>query len=144
MKQTAIDERRIINGTHGTVFLEGEEVAELKAFQAKLEFQKEEVKIAGKMATGTKYMGYSGKGSLSLHKVNSRMIKKIANMIKQGKEPRFTVIGKLADPDAMGSERIALYSVSFDDLTLMDWEVGALGASEHPFTFVKYDILDAI
>ena len=31
--------RRIINGAHGTVFLEGEEVAELKAFQAKLEFQ---------------------------------------------------------------------------------------------------------
>ena len=62
----AIDERRIMNGTHGTVFLDGEEVAELKAFQAKLEFQKEEVKIAGKMATGTKYMGYTGKGSLSL------------------------------------------------------------------------------
>ena len=63
---------------------------------------------------------------------------------KLGKEPRFTVIGKLADPDSMGSERIALYSVSFDDLTLMDWEVGSLGSSEHPFTFVKYDILDAI
>ena len=73
----AIDERRIINGTHGAVFLDGEEVAELKAFQAKLEFQKEEVKVAGKMATGTKYMGYSGKGSLQLHKVNSRMIKAI-------------------------------------------------------------------
>ena len=28
----AIDERKIMNGTHGTVFLDGEEVAELKAF----------------------------------------------------------------------------------------------------------------
>ena len=79
----AIDERKIMNGTHGTVFLDGEEVAELKAFQAKLEFQKEEVKVAGKMATGTKYMGYSGKGSLSLHKVNSRMIKAIGSQIKE-------------------------------------------------------------
>ena len=140
----ALDAKRVINGTHGAVFLDGEEISEIKSFQAKLEFQKEEVKVVGQMATDTKYMGYTGKGSLSLHKINSRMIKKIANMIKQGKEPRFTVIGKLADPDSMGSERIALYSVSFDDLTLMDWEVGALGASEHPFTFVKYDILDAI
>ena len=41
----AIDERKIINGTHGTVFFDGEEIAEIKAFQAKLEFQKEEVKI---------------------------------------------------------------------------------------------------
>ena len=140
----AIDERRIINGAYGTVFLDGEEVAELKAFQAKLEFQKEEVKIAGKMATGTKYMGYSGKGSLQLHKVNSRMIKAIGNQIKEGKEPRFTVIGKLADPDSDGVERIALNNVSFDDLTLFDFEVGALGHTECPFTFTDYDFLDLI
>ena len=140
----AIDERKIMNGTHGTVFLDGEEVAELKAFQAKLEFQKEEVKVAGKMATGTKYMGYSGKGSLQLHKVNSRMIKAIGEQIKLGKEPRFTLIGKLADPDAVGVERIVVKNVSFDDLTLMDWEVGALGQAECPFTFDDYNFLDLI
>ena len=140
----AIDERKIINGTHGTVFLDGEEVAEVKSFQAKLEFQKEEVKIAGKMATGTKYMGYSGKGSLALHKVNSRMIKAIGQQIKEGKEPRFTIIGKLADPDADGVERIAINNVSFDDLTLFDFEVGAVGQVECPFTFTDYDFLDLI
>ena len=139
----AIDERKIMNGTHGTVFLDGEEVAELKAFQAKLEFQKEEVKVAGKMATGTKYMGYSGKGSLTLHKVNSRMIKAIGQQIKEGKEPRFTIIGKLADPDADGVERIVVKNVSFDDLTLMDWEVGAIGQSEHPFTATAWEVLDS-
>ena len=140
----AFNAKNAINGTWGSLWINDREIGEVKSFQVKAEFQKEEVKIAGQMATDTKYMGYTGKGSLSLHKINSRMIKKIANMIKQGKEPRFTVIGKLADPDSMGSERIALYSVSFDDLTLMDWEVGSLGSSEHPFTFVKYDILDAI
>ena len=140
----AIDERKIINGTHGTVFLDGEEVAEVKSFQAKLEFQKEEVKIAGKMATGTKYMGYSGKGSLALHKVNSRMIKAIGQQIKEGKEPRFTIIGKLADPDSDGVERIAINNVSFDDLTLFAFEVGAFGQAECPFTFTDYDFLDLI
>ena len=140
----AIDERKIINGTHGTVFLDGEEIAEVKSFQAKLEFQKEEVKVAGKMATGTKYMGYSGKGSLALHKVNSRMIKAIGQQIKEGKEPRFTIIGKLADPDSDGVERIAINNVSFDDLTLFDFEVGALGQAECPFTFTDYDFLDLI
>ena len=140
----AIDERKIINGTHGTVFLDGEEVAEVKSFQAKLEFQKEEVKIAGKMATGTKYMGYSGKGSLALHKVNSRMIKAIGQQIKEGKEPRFTIIGKLADPDSDGVERIAINNVSFDDLTLFDFEVGAVGACECPFTFTDMETIDLI
>ena len=140
----AIDERKIINGTHGTVFLDGEEVAEVKSFQAKLEFQKEEVKVAGKMATGTKYMGYSGKGSLALHKVNSRMIKAIGQQIKEGKEPRFTIIGKLADPDSDGVERIAINNVSFDDLTLFDFEVGAVGQVECPFTFTDMETIDLI
>ena len=139
-----LDATKVINGTYGTVFLGDDEVGEMKSFQAKLEFQKEEVKIAGKMATGTKYMGYSGKGSLALHKVNSRMIKAIGSQIKEGKEPRFTIIGKLADPDSDGVERIAINNVSFDDLTLFDFEVGAVGQTECPFTFTDYDFLDLI
>ena len=139
-----LDATKVINGTHGQVFLGDDEIAEMKSFQAKLEFQKEEIKVAGQMATDTKLMGYSGKGSLSLHKVNSRMIKAIGQQIKEGKEPRFTIIGKLADPDSDGVERIAINNVSFDDLTLFDFEVGALGQTECPFTFTDYDFLDLI
>ena len=139
----ALDTRKVINGTHGSLWINDQEISEVKSFQVKAEFQKEEVKIAGQMATDTKYMGYSIKGSLSLHKVNSRMIRFISDSIKAGKEPRFTLIGKLADPDADGVERIAVKNVSFDDLTLMDWEVGAIGQSEHPFTATDWDVLDS-
>ena len=139
----ALDTRKVINGTHGSLWINDQEVSEVKSFQVKAEFQKEEVKIAGQMATDTKYMGYSIKGSLSLHKVNSRMIKFISDSIKAGKEPRFTLIGKLADPDADGVERIAVKNVSFDDLTLMDWTVGEISSSEHPFTATDWDVLDS-
>ena len=139
----ALDTRKVINGTHGSLWINDQEVSEVKSFQVKAEFQKEEVKIAGQMATDTKYMGYSIKGSLSLHKVNSRMIRFISDSIKAGKEPRFTLIGKLADPDADGVERIAVKNVSFDDLTLMDWTVGEISSSEHPFTATDRDVLDS-
>ena len=139
----ALDTRKVINGTHGSLWINDQEISEVKSFQVKAEFQKEEVKIAGQMATDTKYMGYSVKGSLSLHKVNSRMIRFISNSIKAGKEPRFTLIGKLADPDADGVERIAVKNVSFDDLTLMDWTVGEISSSEHPFTATDWDVLDS-
>ena len=140
----AFNAKNAINGTWGSLWINDREIGEVKSFQVKAEFQKEEVKIAGQMATDTKYMGYSVKGSLSLHKVNSRMIRFISDSIKAGKEPRFTLIGKLADPDADGVERIALNNVSFDDLTLFDFEVGALGQTECPFTFTDYDFLDLI
>ena len=139
----ALDTRKVINGTHGSLWINDQEVSEVKSFQVKAEFQKEEVKIAGQMATDTKYMGYSIKGSLSLHKVNSRMIKFISDSIKAGKEPRFTLIGKLADPDADGVERIVVKNVSFDDLTLMDWTVGEISSSEHPFTATAWEVLDS-
>ena len=139
-----LDATKIINGTHGQVFLGDDEVAEMKAFQAKLEFQKEEIKVAGQMATDTKLMGYSGKGSLQLHKVNSRMVKALLNDIKEGKDPRFTLIGKLADPNSNGAERIAIKNVSFDDLTLFDFEVGAVGQTECPFTFTDIECIDLI
>ena len=140
----ALDTTKVINGTYGTVFLGDDEVGEMKSFQAKLEFQKEEIKVAGQMATDTKLMGYSGKGSLSLHKVNSRMVKTLLDEIKQGKDPRFTLIGKLADPNSEGAERIAIKNVSFDDLTLFDFEVKALGEVECPFTFTECSVLDSI
>ena len=37
-------------------------------------------------------------------------------------DERGTVITKLKDPDSWGAERVALYNVSFDDLTLADWQ----------------------
>lgn len=140
----ALDARKVINGTFGSLWINDEEIAELKSFQVKVEFQKEEVKTVGSMSVDTKYMGYTVKGSLALHKVNSRMIKNISNNIKEGKEPRFTLMGKLADPDADGTERIVVKNVSFDDLTLMDFEVNNLGGTEHPFTATDWEILDSI
>ena len=139
----ALDTRKVINGTHGSLWINDQEISEVKSFQVKAEFQKEEVKIAGQMATDTKYMGYSIKGSLALHKVNSRMIKFISDSIKAGKETRFTLIGKLADPDSDGVERIVVKNVSFDDLTLMDWTVGEISSSEHPFTATAWEVLDS-
>ena len=139
-----LDATKVINGTYGQVFLGDEEVAEMKAFQAKLEFQKEEIKVAGQMAVDTKLMSYTGKGSLQLHKVNSRMIKALFEQIKEGRDPRFTLIGKLADPNSEGAERIAIKNVSFDDLTLFDFEIGAVGQTECPFTFTDMEPIDLI
>ena len=75
----ALDARKVINGTHGTLWINDEEIAEAKSFQVKVEFQKEVVKTVGSMSPDTKLMGNTVKGSLALHKVNSRMIKYISS-----------------------------------------------------------------
>ena len=134
----------VINGTWGEVWINDELVDEIKAFQAKYEFDKEEVNIAGDMFTHYKVIGYNGSGSMTLNKTNSRMIKMLIEYVKEGLEPEITIVGKLADPGNEGSERISLSEVSFDDLTLFDFEVKALGEVECPFTFTECAVLDSI
>ena len=93
---------------------------------------------------GHKVMGLSGTGSLKLHKVNSRMGQLLGEAMKKGTDPRFTIVTKLDDPDAYGAERVSLSNVSFDDLTLVDFEAKQLGKVECPFTFEDFEYLDMI
>ena len=136
--------KRVISGTWGEVWLDGEYVAEAYKHQAKLGFTREKVAMAGKLIPGQKLTSIEPTGSMGMHKVNSRMAIKISAEIKAGRDPRFTFISKLDDPDAYGAERIAYSGVAFDDLTLADWEVGVLGKIECPFTYEDYEFLDLI
>lgn len=136
--------KRIMSGTWGEVWLDGEYVGECFKCQAKLAFNKQTVNLCGQMAEDVKVTSTKGTGSLGLHKVSSRMANGIGENIQNGKDVRFTVISKLDDPDSYGAERVALYNVSFDELTLADWEAATNGKVECPFTFTKYKFLDVV
>ena len=135
---------RVMSGTWGEVWLNGEYVSECYGLQAKASFNKEDVPICRQMATDKKITSISCTGSLKLYKANSRMAIAIGDNIKKGKDIRFTVISKLDDPDAYGAERIVLRNVSFDDLTLADWEVAKNGTVEAPFTYTDYEFIDKV
>lgn len=137
-----LDERKIMSGTWGEVWLGEDKVGEAYGIQAKCNFQKEKINLCGNMGTGSKLMNYDGTGSLKMRKCNSRMGELIASSLNEGKDVRFTIISKLDDPDADGAEKVALYGVSFDDLTLTDWEAGRLIDIEAPFTFSSFKYLD--
>lgn len=136
--------KRVISGTWGEVWLDNEYVAECYGMQLKVSFKKEDIKRCGMMATDKKITGMDCSGTVKLYKTSSRMARKIGNSMKNGEDVRFTIISKLDDPDAYGAERVVANGVSFDDLTLADWEAGATGKVDAPFTFTDYDYLDMI
>ena len=136
--------KRVMSGTWGELWLEGEYVAECYKFQAKYTYNKEDVNICGQMMTDTKVMSIKGAGTMGLHKVSSRMAKVIGDKIRDGKDVRFTIISKLADPDSFGAERVSLSNVSFDDFTVADWEAGVAGKIETTFTFTESKFLDKV
>ena len=135
---------KVISGTFGQVWLDGELVAEAFGLQAQIEFEKEDVPLPGKYATDTKFMGYKGTGSLRMRKVNSRMINKLKDAVIAGINPQMQIISGLADPSAAGSERIEIKDARFDNLTLVNWELRQLGEVECPFTFTEWQVHDSI
>ncbi|MBS6324137.1 MAG: phage tail tube protein [Clostridium sp.] len=134
---------RIISGTWGEVWLDGAYVAEADGLQAKVSFNREQIRQCRKLTSGRKLMSIEGTGSLSMYKVTSRMAEALSK-VKAGTDPAFTIISKLDDPDAYGAERIVLSGVTFDDLTLADWKVGEIGKVEAPFAFEDYELVDTI
>ena len=70
------------------------------------------------------------------------MIELQAAALKQGKDTRHVLVSKLDDPDATSVQRVQVTVVSFDDLTLADWEAAKIGVIEAPFTADDYTILE--
>ncbi|WP_179295409.1 phage tail tube protein [Bacillus sp. FJAT-45350] len=139
-----IKSNRIINGTYGAIWVNGEKWVDVDTFEAKVTVNYEDVNMAEDLATHKKMTGWAGEGSLTVKKVYSRGATLMANAVKTGQMPDITLVGKLADPDAFGSERVAIKEVTFNEFMLLKFEQKTLGTEEMPFNFADYDQIDLI
>lgn len=136
----------VLNGTYGEVWLDGEYMAQTTGLEAKTSVKKTDVPMVGRLSPGKKVTGIENKGTLKMNHVTSEMKLKIADYLKQGKTPYFTLVSKLADPDAINAqaERIKLTGLTFDEVTLVDFENGKLGEESYPFEYEDFEFLDVI
>ena len=138
----AISAERIRSGSHGELWMDGELSTETYGFQAKITKNKETVPRCGAFMEGHKLISARITGSMRIYNASSRFLAAEGAAMKNGKDLRHTFISKLDDPDAASVQRIMLTGVSFDDLTLADWEAAKLGTIEAPFTADGYEILE--
>jgi len=139
-----MDARRQINGTFGTLWVDNEPWLDVQSFSAVVNVDYEDVNRAGDLATHKKQIGWNGTGSMTVKKVYSSITAKMAEGIKRGETPRMKIVGKVADPDAFGAERVAIYDVTFDSFTLMAFEQKTLMSEDVSFAFSDYDPIDLI
>ena len=143
MARSNLSARKIPNGTYGTVWIDGERLAECYGCQAKVSISSDKINLCGQFMVDYKPTGGEGSGSLMLYKADSGMARRMDG-IQDGEVPECTIVSKLADPVSAGAERIAYYGVQFTDLTLADWQAAASGKVTAPFTFTRYELLDEI
>ncbi|WP_303060288.1 phage tail tube protein [Veillonella magna] len=131
--------RRRWNGNHGRVWWDGELLFEISKFEAKVTAEREDVYIGNSI--DSKITGLKGEGTLTIRSVINRNINAYLEEWKAGRDPRATLVGLLADPDAVGgqNERISLDNVWFNELLLLAFEKGKVVEKEFSFGFTPED-----
>jgi len=139
------DATKVVSGNFGTVTHDGEFLTSVQKVEAKIEIEKQEVKVAGTRKVGHKTTGTKGTGSIGMYKVSSKFAIAIAQIMDDSAPPFVTsLIIKLDDPEADGIDRIVLKGVQFDNIPLANFEVGSLVEEELNFTFDDMEYLDAM
>ena len=136
--------QNVINGTFGELWIDGDYMAQVTGFKAEVSLDKSDVAMVRKLAKASKVTGMTCTGEITLNKVSSFFIRKLNDSIKAGREVVCTIISKLDDPDALGTERIVVNDATFDSIVLADWKAGTIGEESMPFTFTDWDIQDVI
>lgn len=134
--------QQVMSGTQGEVWIDDKYMAQVTAFKAEVNLMKDEVHQVKRMGKQYKTTGWEGKGNVKMNHMSSYFINKMSENIKAGKQTIVTIVVKLDDPDAIGSERIVIRDATFDKLTLMNWAAKKLTEDDYDFTFTDYDILD--
>jgi hypothetical protein len=129
-------------GTHGKLWWDGEEVFEVESFQASIKIERDDVTMAGNLDVDSKIKSRKGEGKFKIKKIFDRGKRKLLEAFLSGQDIRSQLIGLAKDPDAIGgqSSRIVLNNVWFNDLTLMDFEMGKKMEEEMSFGFTPSDV----
>lgn len=138
------DHNKTLRGTFGKVWVDNERMGNVKSFEAKVSITYEDMEVNGDFGTKKRYMGYSIAGTMTLHKFDSHIVSKYQSGLMTGELPSMTIVAALDDPTAYGAERVALFDVKLDEITLMKFENKTLVEEEVPFTAGSYEYLDLI
>lgn len=130
---------QVINGVDGECWVDGAKMAEVSEFEAVVKLDYTDIPIAHKLVSGKKMTKVEYSGKMHLYHVSDTIAKKVVEKIKERKCPLFTINGKVADPDALGTTRVSLYDVKLDEVPLLKWERTSVGEYDINFTFEDFD-----
>lgn len=130
-----ISGRNQVSGTRGKLWWNNEPVIEVKAFEAKITANREDVLIG--MSNDSKLMSLTGEGTWTLKKMFTRHKKAILDAWKKDEDIRFTLRGVLDDPDTVGKQKesVVINNVWINELPLLLFEHGSLVEEEFSFGF---------
>lgn len=143
-RQSSFSHNKVFRGTHGKLWVNNQVMADVRSFEAKASIDYEDMNINGDYGLKKRYMGYSIAGTITLYKFDSYIVRLYKDAVMTGQLPELKVVSALDDPTADGPERVALYDVCLDELTLSKFENRSVIEEEVPFTAGSFEFLDVV
>lgn len=140
----ALNKNRFLIGTNGSVWVNGQQLAQIKKVEAKVTGSFEDVSVVDNYGTFSVYTGFSIEGTLTMQKIDSFVLNLMADSFKTGVMPEITIISRLTDKATGKEERTAIKDVSFTEFFLANFESKGLIEEAIPFKASDFDILDTI
>lgn len=131
-------------GTNGCVWLNGEVLANLKSVEIKVSGSFEEVSYCNQSGVDNIITGWTGEGTIVCGKVNSNIIKMLADAYKNLNMPDIKIISKLTDKSTGKSERVSITGVVITEFYLAKFESKTICEEEIPIKFSDFEQLETI
>lgn len=130
---------KTLAGGYGKLWVNNELIAEFSSVTASITANRSDVQLG--MSVDSKIIGFTGEGTLTLHKVYSRA-NKILKDWKKGNDTRSKIVFSILDPDAVGrqEERVSIDNVWFNTLNIINATKGEAISEEMPFGFTPEDV----
>ena len=135
---------RVLHSNQGNMWFNGKRLSTLQSVEAKVVGDFEEVNNCGDPATYRIYNGYSGEGTFKRLKIDSEVLKLMADAFQTGEMPTMTIITALEQKGTNKVERVAYSDVTIDEIYLAKLEKKSKIEEEVPFKFGHFEVLETI
>ena len=130
---------QVINGVDGECWVDGMKLAEVSEFEASIAITYTDIPLEHNLYQGKKMTGLANTIRVHLFDISDEIAQKVVANIKARKCPKFTVIGKVDDPDSIGPRTVKLYDVKLEGIPLMKWSRTAVGEYDLSGFFGDYE-----
>lgn len=127
---------------NGNIWVDDAEFEKVKSFELKMAMEWEDVPNG--LTTERVLLGYGYEGSYSYRKTDKNrrtIMDKIFAEYSAGRTPDVTIVGKAYNKASGKTERVKVSGITFDELTLQNWEEKSVVEQEIAFKASHVEIL---
>lgn len=134
-------DRTAISAKYGEIIVDGEKIQDVSKSEIKVTLEYFDVERANDLAKYKKFAGYEISGTMTINKVNSKFGRLIEQIIKDRYCPEINMQCTLVDKAFNGSEAVAFYGITFEEVTLQKIENDKFEI-ELPFKAREFEYLE--